>query len=329
MENGAGNSGLMLFGLDGSERSLRGVAFFLSYFILSVLAASLLTVPLYRLVECVDFYIIPLTDGYIRENLERLSSYLLGKNLNVYFKRAYMFSLLVGLPVIMKCFKTSSLKTLGFDFSGKNIAAAGKLCALGVLVIGICALCQIFFGNSELKVRTPNFAFKLSTTIISAFLVAFFEEAVFRGIVFRLFYTAWRGMAAIILSSLFYAYMHFGTVIPFVPNGCTEIGTGFEIGFGAVFGIACKFSAVKFFVLFFLGTAIGQIYLRRKTLIPCVGFHGGIVFMMLMYKSFFRVENPDLFWGGSSFTDGIFPLLTVILINIAIYFSQKRRGRAS
>lgn len=32
MENGAGNSGLMLFGLDGSERSLRGVAFFFVVF---------------------------------------------------------------------------------------------------------------------------------------------------------------------------------------------------------------------------------------------------------------------------------------------------------
>lgn len=160
MENGAGNSGLMLFGLDGSERSLRGVAFFLSYFILSVLTASLLTVPLYRLVECVDFYIIPLTDGYIRENLERLSSYLLGKNLNVYFKRAYMFSLLVGLPVIMKCFKTSSLKTLGVRFFGQKYSRGGKTLRFGRFCYRHMRIMPNIFRQFRIKSSASKFRFQ-------------------------------------------------------------------------------------------------------------------------------------------------------------------------
>jgi len=131
----------------------------------------------------------------------------------------------------------------------------------------------------------------------------------------------------VVLSSAFYAYTHFkvpGELIS-TMEGDTQFLTGFSVGFWTLFGIAKGFLWIDFLVLFGLGCAIGQLFLKTRTLLPGIGLHCGIVFMMLFYRSFYQISGEiSVLWGNVGFKDAGAALIMVGLLNIALFFYGRR-----
>jgi len=112
----------------------------------------------------------------------------------------------------------------------------------GQIICGATAL------NSYEQFSAARFIGWILLTLASAILVGTIEEIVFRGLVLRLFYTAtiypW---LALILSSLFFAYVHFK--IP--PGEWMKVSsvywnTGLWAAYWMVTGIAADFELKRF-----------------------------------------------------------------------------------
>ncbi len=319
----------LLFDLQPGQRSLKGLWLLVGYYVFSILFGACLAAPLYWFVQWSTAHIVPLTEGWVwlHENCVQLTNYLLGKSLDNYFERARMVPLLLGLPWIMWMCRLLSFRALGVDFTRQNMRRAGLWWLVGAAMLGAVAWGQIEFGNAYLKEGTQPVAFKLFTAFSGAAIIALLEEIVFRGIVLRIFYSAFGGVWAVILSSAFYAYTHFkvpGALVSTVA-GDTEFMTGFGVGFWTLFGIVKGFSLMEFLVLFGLGSAIGQVFLKTRTLLPGMGLHAGLVFTMLFYQAYYEIAYPTALWGSVNFKNGWVPLVIIALLNLAVFAYYRRK----
>ena len=322
---------LLLFDLQEPQRSLRGLWLLIGYYLFAILFGAVLAAPLYWFVEWMSTHVVPLLQSFpaLYENGTKLGDYLLGKPLSDYFKRAYMVPLVIGLPWIMWKCRLLSFHALGLGFTRSNLRGALFWAVVGALMLGAVAVGQICFDNAVLKENHRSIAFALFTAASGAILVALLEEIIFRGIVLRIFYTAFGGFWAVVLSSAFYAYTHFRVPKPLVSSlvGDSDFLTGFQVGFWTLFGIVKGFSLIEFLVLFGLGCAIGQVFLKTRTLLPGIGLHAGLVFTMLFYRSFYQTPDPSAFWGNAGFKNGYLPLIVVAVLNLMIYLYYRCRAK--
>ena len=321
----------LLFNLQPGQRSLSGLGLLAGYYLFSILFGALLAAPLYWLVEWTASNILPTIQSWpwLHENCSQLTNCLLGKTLDNYFERARMAPILLGLPWIMWVCCLRSLKALGLNLARQNVRSALAWGITGAMLLGIVAAGQISFGGAAVQNPLPNIATSVVIAFVGALIIGLLEEIIFRGLVLRIFYTAFGGVWAVILSSAFYAYTHFkvpDTLVNAVA-GDSRFATGIDVGFWTLFGIVKSFSAIEFLVLFGLGSAIGQVFLKTRNLLPGIGLHTGIVFTMLFYRTFFNVAHPDSFWGNTGFKDGWASLIVVAVLNLAIWLYDRPARR--
>jgi len=218
----------LLFGLQNGQRTWRGVWLLIGYYLFSLLFAAVMSAPTYWFVEWVDSF-------WSTE----ASQYLLGKNIDVYFERLRMGPLLLGLPWIMWMCRLLSFKALGFDFSWKHVKTACLWWVIGFVLIGLMAAGQVGSGTCVPREQLPSLGTQIFSSAFAALLIGFLEELIFRGLVLRLFYSAFGAFWAVVLSAAFYAYTHFripGGIVDVTP-GDDAFFTGFQVGFWILFGI--------------------------------------------------------------------------------------------
>ena len=312
----------MLLGLDARQNSYRGVLMFLCVYIGACLLAACFTAPSRWLVEWVN-----------SSSPSGLSEYLMRKKLHVYFNRLCYFFIILGLPYIMGKLRLFSFANLGLKIERDSLRVYGKCFLYGVLMeVSVFAMQMIFCDVEFTHKSFGKVLGALAGAAASAVIVGLLEEIIFRGLIFRCFYTAFSPAVAVVFASLFFAYKHFRVpkrIFSSIADN-TNFDVGFIIAYYDSFGIFYEFSAAVFASLFVFGTMLNIVYLRTKNLWASSAVHSGIVFMMLSYGRLFKLNSePSLFFGTFKMTDGFVSIIVMaVFTSIFLIFGKRDYGHS-
>ncbi|MCZ6673828.1 MAG: CPBP family intramembrane metalloprotease [Verrucomicrobia bacterium] len=312
----------VLFNMDEFQFSMRGLKILLTAFIVLHLIAAFLAPAAYK--------------AMIWWNASwpnSLNDYLIGKPFPEYFDRARILLMLLSLPWLFIQCRLLSARKLGYsgDFPWYTyflrfymVGVIWAVCVLGILLsVGVVAVeSSLTFGGLMIG---------LFVAFLAAFLIGSMEELMFRGLFFRMFYTAFTPAISVFLSSLFFAYVHFKQ-----PKGLWDYDTlpaevgwldGLSVGFRVLTGITVNFDLVLFLNLSLLGYVLTVVFMKTKSLWAAVGLHAGLVtpisfFMKIAVRD---LDQQSLWWGTFRLADGYFS--TACLLFIAVYFSRLYRPR--
>ncbi len=313
----------MLLGLEPDKKSYKGVMLFLLVYLGATLFAALLTSPSYWFVQWLHSV-----------HPSGLTEYLLGKRLDIYFNRLRYLPILIGIPYMMNKLGLFSVSNLGLKFERESLKIFCKYFLFGVLLAGFVFAFQFIFCDVSYSHKSAGKVLSvLFSAALSAVVVGILEEVVFRSLIFRSLYTAFTPVAALLFTSLFFAYKHFK--VPSRVFKSLNGDTGFDVGFLVAYydsvGIFETFSAIIFISLTVFGAMLTLVYMRTKNLWASVAAHSGIVFMMLSYKKLFRIAHDDnLIWifGTNRMTDGIISIFIMLgfVVMFLSFSTPKKNG---
>lgn len=135
---------LMLFGLDGSKSSLKGLWIFFAIYFGATLFAAVLTPPFYWLAQ----YIQSVDPNFMGVDM----NWLLDKGTEAFFDRIRYVPIVLGLPVMMKMCGLFSLKYIGLNLSLSNLKKFAKTFFVGFLTAA--AIFSVQYWNAQKP--TPN-----------------------------------------------------------------------------------------------------------------------------------------------------------------------------
>ena len=172
--------------------------------------------------------------------------------------------------------------------------------------------------------------------LLAGLLVGLVEEVIFRGALLGGLQKQANAVIAIVLTSLFYALVHF---IKFraLPEGFDPGWfTGIEIFPAALFRFKYWPTLDACITLFILGLFLAIVRIRSASILPCIGMHAAIVLVM---KVFFYLAN---YTKGNSYSymvndyDHQFGYLSsgVLLMFLVLYYFidekiQRKNGKAA
>jgi len=205
----------------------------------------------------------------------------------------------------------------------------------GLLILAALSIALLLFGVRIAKPPVDELTFLIFKTIISALigglLIGFIEETFFRGGLFGTLRKHNSFIVTMLLSSLFYASLHFIKPLP-LPSGEPYVWfSGLEILSGAFNQLNEWATFDSFLALFGLGAFFAIIRERTGNIAYCIGLHAGFVFVIKIMKRFTMVDtdSPLNFLAGNY--DGMIGYLsaTGMLIHTIIVYRHWRRPAKS
>jgi membrane protease YdiL (CAAX protease family) len=216
-----------------------------------------------------------------------IARYVASKGICKIYERITLLTTLASLPFFFKKCGIKSLAKLGCNL--RNVGSMLAWACIGALFMAAFTAGEILFG--VLGVVSNHSAFgallgELPKFVLCSTAIGIFEEILFRGAIFRAFYTALNPILAIVISSLFFAYAH--TKIPLAVSLADGISafSGFRCLIPMLFGFLYKFKAFQFAKLTLFGIILSAITIRNKSLNQAIGFHGGTVLMLFIANIF-------------------------------------------
>jgi membrane protease YdiL (CAAX protease family) len=298
-----------LYDIDEKSYSFRGLLL-IGYLYFGSLLFSAIVAPLvFRLVHFLD----PEAQGWFAS-----------KPFVDYFDRGRILCLLILFPLLMKRANLWSWKRLGYLSPGWGHFRKWFSIGIGMMLL----VYLIDFGFGVIGPRGEwswiNLLEKAGAGLVGALLIGFAEETFFRGFVFRTFYTAMRPALAVILSSMFFAYLHFkmaDEVMAHIPSNEIGIDDGLYAIWGSVTAFTTGFNGLLFFNLCLVGILLHLAFLYSRNLWACVGLHAGWVFVIQTLSKTFNETLPlRPFFGTERISDGYLVTLFLLgFIGIALW----------
>jgi membrane protease YdiL (CAAX protease family) len=168
---------------------------------------------------------------------------------------------------------------------------------------------------------------KMLISLLLALLISMIEEPLFRGILFAGLKKKLPVISAILISSTYYAALHFlnsKTNIPFQEAG---IFSGFAL-LGEAFANLLNLEILSAFIALlvvgiFLGTLRAQV---KESLGLCIGCHTCWVWQIKMSKTLFNTDHGSEYIYLVSSYDGVVGPLVTVWLSLAIigYFVYKK-----
>ena len=310
----------LLFGTHPDQTSWRGVALLALVFGGSLLGAAVLAPPVYFGVQALAAN----SDAEIWDYLAR-------HPFTRYVDRLRWLPVLLALPWLLRQCGLGSTRALGFTGPDAGRRFLGAF-LLGVLMLAGLSLAQVVSGQVEARPRVdgPGFLRVLAEALLSGVLIALLEEAIFRGLVLRQFYTALRPWPALLASTAFFALLHFKKIPPSIwgPDEVVTWGSGFYVAAWTVGSVIATFDYVFFLNYLFVGLALGLVFLRTRSLWACVGLHAGWVTVLKLHSFYFVPSaTPSGFWGTPRIIDGTASLLLLAALTAALVWTWRRGGK--
>lgn len=303
------------FGLTPSGYTWRGVGLLAFVYFGAMVFAAIISPPIYWGFQAM---------GEGAE--EGFFAWLASRPYEDVFDRCRWVPVVIGLPWLLKRCGLLSWKALGIHFDQHGRRFLFNYLRLGQAVLLVAVALQVIFTVVEPDgmARDGRWLEALFTALAGGLVLGFLEEIVFRGLIFRIFYTAMKPLAALIVMCFFFAYTHFKMpdAVWNATDGVVHWHSGFYVALWTALGITQDFEALRFITLVVLGFWLGLLALRTKSLMPCIGLHAGLVFIMLSYHRLARPIDdgfPRLLFGGESMTDGIVPLLIITVLALREY----------
>lgn len=238
---------------------MKAFLFFVFYFLLASLLAATIAYPLFQLVG---------NDTY------RFESWV---------TRSALLFLVLGLIPCSKFFDLS-LCSIGHNQTFINFlkkSSCGFIVGFAILapVIALLIYLDIRVLANDAHINL-TFIFK---ALAAGVIVALIEETLFRGLFFKLSENWHGGYTAVVISSLFYAILHFIKPAEHIDQALLSFISGFEVIINAFKGTSFM-SADDFFALFVVGVLLALVRLRTQTLAVCIGLHASWVFLIKLTK---------------------------------------------
>ncbi len=299
----------ILYSLSARDYSTKGLWLLALLYFGSLIAAAFVSLLAWHTVHYLD----PEANGY-----------LANKPYPKYFDRARWLCVLILLPYLFFQCRITTFKAVGFAKPFASIASKWffyGFCMIGLIYGGTFALSAIELKpDSNLGTLLSN----LDNAILAGALVGLFEEIVFRGLVFRMFYTAMRPLPAIVASSAFFAILHFKA-----PSTSLDSILPSEVGFAEAINIAFStmasplmhFDFTYLAAIFLVGIVLHQTFLLSNNLWANVALHAGWVFTIKAVGGMFNTtESANLFTGTTRVADGYWVI--IVLIAFTAIFSS-------
>jgi len=284
---------------------MKATTFFIAYFLTASLIAALISYPIYQLssIGAYDF--------------ER------------WVTRFALLFLIIG---IYPCTKIFNLKSdqLGFNFSFIPFITktfVGFLSGLAILAIVIGTL--LILGVLSIKPNETVTLSLISTALLSGIVVALIEETLFRGLFFNVSLKLHNVSLAIILSSFFYAILHFIKPYSHLDPDSVNWLSGFQVIYYAFEGLS-QLNVDDLLALFSVGVLLALVRFKTNTLAYCIGLHASWV-LLLKITNKLTNENSDSAWSFlTGQYDGIIGLLVFFwlsIISISYIFVTRQKNR--
>ncbi|MEM9161420.1 MAG: CPBP family intramembrane glutamic endopeptidase, partial [Verrucomicrobiota bacterium] len=304
----------ILFGLEEDQYSLKALAMICWLYVGTLVFAALLSPWFFRLVNDSDALLSILSEDTL--------AYLREKPITRFFDRIRILGVLIVLPLLFKYAKLYSFSKIGFRRTFKEFF---KWYAYGLGMMAIVLAVTVF--SQSIEPRTDwsigRQIEKSLGAIVGATTLSIVEEVIFRGLIFRLFYTLLKPIPAIILSSLFFASLHFKMNPERIAHlGPEEIGLqeGFFVAWGYVTAVADGFNLLSFINYSLVGILLHQAFLKTGNLWSSIGLHAGWVTIMLsLNKTFQAGPNANAFTGTHRVIDGLW--VTIVMTAFVIAFA--------
>ncbi len=259
------------------------------------------------------------------------SSYLASKPYTKFFDRSRWLCVLLILPFLFWKCRITSFQSAGF--SRPFLKTATTWFTYGFGMIAIIYASSAAFGAIQLKsdVSAGGFVSNLGNAMLAGILVGLLEEIVFRGLVFRMFYTVLRPLPAILLSSLFFAILHFkASAEVFTNTSPQEIGLyeGFYTAWAMMAALVTEFDFTYLTSIFLVGILLHQVFLLTSNLWANAALHSGWVFTIKAVGGGFETSSSaNAFTGTTRVADGY--LVILVLIVFCAIFAWKLRSKTS
>ncbi|NOT83765.1 MAG: CPBP family intramembrane metalloprotease [Methylococcaceae bacterium] len=168
---------------------------------------------------------------------------------------------------------------------------------------------------------------KLLIELFLALLIGFFEESLFRGLFLRGLAKHLPLAAAILLSALYYASLHFLDSKTLIPTQELTVFSGFKLLGEAVVNIFNPDILPAFFAILMVGICLGLLRTQvKQSLGYCIGCHASWVWQIKLNKSFFNTDFSNPYAYLVSAYDGVVgPLVAGWLLLVVVLYSVYRR----
>lgn len=251
----------ILFGLSQKEKSWRAIYYLLILFLGSILFAAIVSPWVYWGFEKWNQFYPNLAIQYI-----------LDKGLDKTFDRLRWLPVLLFLPILLWHVHLFTAKKLGLVFQSKHLLITLKWFFIGMGMFGVTAIIQYNLVVFDFRIGFDDFKemlFVASGIVIKAFfaalIIGMIEEIVFRGMVFRFFYTAMRPELAVTLSALFFAWTHFKDIPKEIMEESitTTWASGFVVAFWTLLSFTQTLEWIPFLNLFLSGLILNLVFLKN------------------------------------------------------------------
>ncbi|MDD4914634.1 MAG: CPBP family intramembrane metalloprotease [Methylococcales bacterium] len=213
---------------------------------------------------------------------------------------------------------------LGFASSGRLFfkqLLKGLLLSLATLLPVLLTLYALDVHVLDLSRNwtAAKIAEKIGLGLLLALLIALFEEIVFRGLLLTSLRRQMGAMLAIVITSLYYAALHFLKSKTAIPFADISIGSGFKLmveAFGNWFNPEILSAFVSLFV-------VGVFLAVLRSRIPhslglCIGCHCGWVWQIKVSKDVCNVNPQSAYLYLVSNYDGVIGPLVSVWLTLAI-----------
>ena len=242
--------------------------------------------------------------------------------------RCFLALALVGIwPLLRGLGATSSWREIGLvKLSGQGrrlfdgfVLGFGSLAC--VAIVALAAHGRVFNQN----LTAARLGGKLAGAAGSAVVVSVLEELLFRGAIFGALRKIWDWRAALLVSSMIYAIVHFlGTP---ELQGPVTWSSGLELLPRKLEGfVNLEVVVPGFFNLTLAGILLGLAYQRTGNLYFSMGLHAGWIFWLKSYGAFTHsAEDASAwFWGTSKLIDG---WLALFVLAALFFFLPSDRAK--
>ncbi|MDQ8185431.1 CPBP family intramembrane glutamic endopeptidase [Pelagicoccus sp. SDUM812002] len=307
----------LLYGLGPNQNSLKGIWLLCLLYFGSLISGAVLSLIAFKLTHYFD---------------PDASGYLANKPYPKFFDRGRWLSVLLLLPYLFIQCRITSWKAIGF--SRPILVTFTRWFVSGIAMIFIIYGFNTATGAFSFTWDPTKLASKIDDAILASLLIGILEEIVFRGLVFRMFYTALQPVTAILLSSFFFAALHFKTP-EFSLGGIAPSEVGIaeaaQIAAGTAVAVFTEFDLKYILAIFLVGVALHQVFLLANNLWASIAIHAGWVFTIKLFgNAFATTEQASAFSGTTRVADGYWvSIVLIVFVALFAYFLHKKGAAAS
>jgi membrane protease YdiL (CAAX protease family) len=294
---------------------------------------------LVKAITDVFYALVPLLVLLVVSVFACIVGYIIFQLIDGQFPLAKIISKATQLFLVLSIFPAMIyLKVTKADLGFAAKAVFIKQLLLG-FIVGFVTLMPVFIIQYALGIHIIDVtrqwtaglvAEKMVISLLLALLISMIEEPLFRGILFVGLKKKLPVVAAILLSSAYYAALHFINSKTEIPLPQANLLTGFSLLVGAFANVLNPEHLSAFLALLMVGVFLGTLRSQVKdSLGLCIGCHTCWVWQIKMSKDLFNTDLSSEYVYLVSRYDGVVgPLVTVWLALAILGYIVVRKAKA-